>query len=359
MSKKNRVRVVERIVGEFYERKRAPERDEMLQEKFVEWFTNDLDSAQKEAALYYIWEEEQKQEQPITEETRETIKKLMSRLDIEREEQRAVRGLYKERESLPKVSKKSSRPRLWIRIAAVATFLLFVGSGVFMLNYFKGEQPPVIVEYVVPKGAVENLQLADQSQVWLNAESELTITQDKNQRLAELSGESLFEVAKEKKRPFVVKTNGLMLKVVGTKFNVSAYPEATEVIVKLIEGSVVAHSEEGEWSLVANQQLNYNRQTKEVVVSEIESDGDMVDSWTSGVVNCELSTLQEIFRAIERSYDIEIVVESPERLPEVRYTTQFDVNKPVEDALKVLEIVTEAIEFELTDEGIYIVTPTN
>ena len=95
-----------------------------------------------------------------------------------------------------------------------------------------------------PLGSRTKLTLPDGTLVWLNAGSRITYSQGfgVGNRKIELIGEGYFEVKRNEEVPFLVKTNSLLVKVLGTKFNFRNYPEDEEVVVNLLEGSVALHN---------------------------------------------------------------------------------------------------------------------
>ena len=100
---------------------------------------------------------------------------------------------------------------------------------------------------VIPKGNAYELELADGTHVWLNAESELTYpTRFPNDiREVKLKGEAYFDVAKNPEKPFRVLTNEIEVKVLGTSFNVSAYESERFTSVTLVGGSVAVQTDKG------------------------------------------------------------------------------------------------------------------
>lgn len=129
----------------------------------------------------------------------------------------------------------------YLRIAAIWIVLMGVGS---LITYLIIKNPddfsamPVSVH--VPLGAKSNIILPDGSNVWLNAGT--TLTYDKEyglqERKLQLTGEAFFDVAKDEYRPFIVEVSGIVVRALGTKFNVKAYPEENTVSATLEEGKI-------------------------------------------------------------------------------------------------------------------------
>ena len=128
---------------------------------------------------------------------------------------------------------------LW-RYAAVVAIIIAVGC----ISYWQGEvnvkDTFADISVEAPLGSKTKLYLPDGTLVWLNAGSRMTYSQGfgVDNRKVELEGEGYFEVKRNEKIPFFVKTKDLQLQVLGTKFNFRDYPEDHEVVVSLLEGKV-------------------------------------------------------------------------------------------------------------------------
>ena len=160
---------------------------------------------------------------------------------------------------------------------------------------------------VTPKGGQYQISLPDGTKVWLNAASSLSypasFTGDK--REVKLLGEAYFEVAKNKKMPFVVHSKGQEVEVLGTHFNVNAYADEKKTKTTLLEGSVkvklidakaAALLKPGQQSVYDGGQLDVN----EIDVSE-------VIAWKTGYFLFQDEDISSIMRTIARWYDVEVV----------------------------------------------------
>jgi transmembrane sensor len=134
------------------------------------------------------------------------------------------------------------RNKKWYWAAAI---LLVASAGLFaLLQINKGEKNSSPVSYVnevsTRPGSKSKIQLPDGSMVWLNAGSKLTYTKDfgKKNREVMLTGEAFFDVTKNPEKPFLIQTNSINIKVLGTAFNVKAYPEDKQTETSLIRGNI-------------------------------------------------------------------------------------------------------------------------
>ncbi|MFO7369750.1 MAG: FecR domain-containing protein [Bacteroidales bacterium] len=132
---------------------------------------------------------------------------------------------------------------LLVRVLRIAAMIVLTSGLAFIMGY---RMRPVITKagptctVVAPKGSKAFAELPDGTRVWLNAESKLSYpaTFSDESRNVYLEGESFFEVAKDKSRPFVVHTSGVNIRAIGTAFNVKSYPSEDFIQTTLVEGEV-------------------------------------------------------------------------------------------------------------------------
>ena len=124
------------------------------------------------------------------------------------------------------------------KIAAVI-LLPFIAFSVYItLNQINQDQ--AYFETIAESGQKSTLVLPDGTKVWLNSDSRLRYpdTFGKRNRTVQLTGEAYFEVAKDKRRPFLVEAGEVNIRVLGTTFNIKAYPDENEIETILLEGSI-------------------------------------------------------------------------------------------------------------------------
>ncbi len=165
-----------------------------------------------------------------------------------------------------------------------------------------------IMTLTVPRGSVFDVVLADGTKVWMNADSELRYPQTftGNQRVVQLVGEAYFEVEKNKEKPFIVETSTEHVEVLGTHFNISAYPTERKSMVTLIEGKVQVsvHGHPGQ-ELHPGQQSVI--QDKYLRIQDVDTDEYI--AWKNGEFMFNEESLISAVRKIERWYNLEIDVD--------------------------------------------------
>jgi ferric-dicitrate binding protein FerR (iron transport regulator) len=202
-----------------------------------------------------------------------------------------------------------------------------------------------------PRGGQYQLTLADGTKVWLNAESSITYPTrfSEKQRKVAITGEAYFEVAKDKAKPFIVSVypknsflekplpedgDGYTIEVLGTHFNVNAYPDESSANTTLLEGSVKIASGNAKMILKPGQQAQLNKQTNKLSLA-INPDVEQVMAWRNGLFNFNNATLEQVLRQLARWYDVEVVYNGKVQPKKFGGKIQRDLNlSEVLDVLK-------------------------
>ncbi|TYR37540.1 DUF4974 domain-containing protein [Sphingobacterium phlebotomi] len=157
-----------------------------------------------------------------------------------------------------------------------------------------------------PRGGQYQIILADGTKVWLNASSSLEFPShfSKNSRKVKLSGEAYFEVAHDSSKPFSVQTAESEVEVLGTSFNVMAYPDEHNSQITLLTGSVNVKRKEETLRLSPGQQAEITRDIDAIRVHAV--DLESIVAWKNGIFLFDQSELSHIMRQIERWYNVEV-----------------------------------------------------
>ena len=201
----------------------------------------------------------------------------------------------------------------------------------------------------VPRGGEYKLVLADGTRVWLNAASELMYPDhfSADQRKVVLKGEAYFEVAKDAERPFSVVLGDMEVKVLGTSFNVSAYP-GTQRRTTLVEGKVAIAWKQQQVEITPGQQAT---ETSEGITVTPVKVANYV-GWKERRFIYEDKLLGEVLGDLERWYDVEIFVTNDE-IRDLHLTANLP---KYENMNKVLEIIEYAVcvKFEVKDRTVVV-----
>ena len=193
----------------------------------------------------------------------------------------------------------------------------------------------------VPYGKRFKLQLSDGTVVSLNSGTTLKYPEQfglNGKRNVYLTGEAFFEVAKDKNHPFIVHANKVEVEVLGTKFNVSAYPENPTVNSTLIEGSIEMAEAENKSNavlLVPNQMATWQNNSKKITTKFVDT--SIYTAWTKGDIAFKDTPFSTIAKIIERTYDVKIINENSD-LARQSFTGSIKISESsVENILELLK----------------------
>ena len=260
----------------------------------------------------------------------------------------------KQADILVKIHEKiavQSKPKFvlpgWMKtVAAVALIVLMAASAAI---YFRSNQPNMIqyAEIGALPGQKASVTLPDGTKITLNSESTLKYSTNYNQsdRAVELVGEAYFEVAKNKKIPFVVKAGKLEIEAKGTAFNIKAYPTDNSISTTLTEGKIEVETPVDVLNMIPNERMEYNN-TDQTFRKLTLTDAEGSIGWLNDELSFENATLAEVVANFSRIYNIDIQFAS-ESIKEQRFTGKINNNS----LLSVLRIIslTSPIRFEQKD----------
>jgi transmembrane sensor len=188
-----------------------------------------------------------------------------------------------------------------------------------------------------PRGGTFRLTLADGTRIWLNAGSSIHYPvsfSGLKTREVEISGEAYVEVASNKSVPFIVKAGSEEIKVLGTHFNVMAYPDERQLQTTLLEGAVAVSQGEATKVLRPGQQA---RVSPEGVLSVADVDADDYVAWKNGLIQLHHADIPAIMRQISRWYDVKVVYHGT-NFPSWTMAGTIPRTLNLSQALKVLEL---------------------
>ncbi|GGC17701.1 iron dicitrate transporter FecR [Parapedobacter defluvii] len=232
----------------------------------------------------------------------------------------------------------------------------------------QGENYPLsIVHYQLstPKGGTYQITLSDGTNVWLNSASKLKypLQFDKKERVVELEGEAYFEVRSTKSEarskesrtsnaawPFRVVSNSQTVEVLGTYFNVNAYPDESTTNTTLLEGAVRVSTDNGSSLLKPGQQSKVGQGE----LSVIDVDPETVVDWKNGDFIFTDETLENIMRKVARWYNVNVIYEG--QLPKDSYNAQISRNKNLSEVLHILEL-SGGVTYRITDGTLFLSPP--
>lgn len=208
---------------------------------------------------------------------------------------------------------------------------------------------------VVPRGGEYYVQLSDGTCVWLNAQSELNypVNFTGNERVVYLKGEGYFEVAPDANKPFIVRTDeDVAVRVLGTKFNLYAYGNDSDVVTTLAEGSVEVLLPGKTVKIMPDEQIIYNK--KENSYAREQVDASVYSSWKDGNFIFENQPLEKIMERLKRWYEMEIFYTNND-VRKYRFTGDLKKYDDFEKVVRMLEEVA-GVKIEINDKRVIIGT---
>lgn len=225
-----------------------------------------------------------------------------------------------------------SRIIYWATGVAAALALAFTTG----LKVSDANHPAQQYTVVADRGQKSVVDLPDGSRVRLNSASRITYSSDFNRkdRNISLEGEAFFEVAKNKKIPFIVTADKVTVKAVGTRFNVMAYRDRGEIVTTLVEGEVITAAGPAADTLLPRRQSHYSRTTGLMTTTDAPNEEHLVP-WTANEILLADESLADVAGILEKMYDVNIIF-ADEEIKGYSYTGLIRNNS----LMNVLDLIT-------------------
>lgn len=226
----------------------------------------------------------------------------------------------------------------WLYIAA--TFIPFIFLSHFTYKYFNlpvaTRWEVVFPEVTVPYGSKTQMVLQDGTKIWINSGSTIQCDKDfgREYREIKLSGEAYLEVAHREDCPFIVSTNEIRIKVLGTKFNINAYSDNDEIKVSLLDGALEMDTENNEPILLYPDDVAlYNPTSKETQI--FHNAASPAIGWIRNKLFFEGETFEQIILSLERNFNVKINLYN-DTIRDRRFVGDFVNNETIEQIFNVI-----------------------
>jgi ferric-dicitrate binding protein FerR (iron transport regulator) len=233
-----------------------------------------------------------------------------------------------------------------------ALFLLAALVGLFFIDRFYIPQEefnePVLNEITMEKGHRGGVTLSDGTKVYINSDSKIIIPSifQTNKREVFLEGEAYFDVAEDPNKPFLIKTDGALVEVLGTSFAVRNYPGDNIIQTVVSEGTVSFRSDNEKTKqsviLTAGNLGRLNIESNEIK-TELVDDINFYLSWKEGYLKFKNESMKEVAKQLERKYDVEVVFGSKE-IAEMHLTAELRSRS----LARVLETISASLQIDHT-----------
>ena len=248
---------------------------------------------------------------------------------------RLMTRIQTDNKSIDIFRQRANRYRIWLAAATVA--LLVAMSGWL---YMMQDNNPSFIVTSNNTGIVQNVSLPDGTVIKLNNCSKLIYPEHFSGDLREvfLEGEAYFDVAHDKKHPFIVRAGELKIKALGTKFNVNASSRVPQITATLIEGSIEAVTGKKNILMKPNQKLKYDVSSGRVSLTELTNANREI-KWTQNVWILSDTPLLDICQRLEQQFNVKFIIMNDELINK-SFTGEFYTNESLESILKTMQIST-------------------
>ena len=248
----------------------------------------------------------------------------------------------------------------WVRICAV--WLVLAGSAVLLFDHFyadiKGYLHPIKLLTVVTRtGERKSLTLSDGTKIWLSPSSSLTYPDQLtgNLREVKLEGEAFFQVAKDKRHPFIIHSDRMDTRVVGTSFDIQSYKEQLDYKVTVVTGIVkvsvfsASHLMQRNVVLKPNQQSVFNNEDGKLISINYPNAKQMLKR-KDGILDYDGTPVSEVVADFSRYYKFPVLIESKSK--NCLCYGEFNANRPLNILLEQLAAAINAKIIVKKDEYI-------
>ncbi len=201
----------------------------------------------------------------------------------------------------------------------------------------------------VPRAGKFQILLPDGTKVWLNAATSMRypVRFENDSRTVELTGEAYFEVNRyeraDKRIPFQVKAGGMVIKVLGTRFNVYAYPNESKSRTVLLEGKVVVAHIDRSINLFQGEEAVLNKLNGLLTLQKAHTSRSI--DWMNGTISFDYDDFELLMAKIARWYDVEVIYTEPIR--EEAVSGQVSRNRSLKSVIEMLSNVYDKVDFKL------------
>ena len=226
------------------------------------------------------------------------------------------------------------------------------GKGELQYALSEKSNMPEIHTLRIPRGGEYKITLDDSTRVWLNSETQFTYPAHfvGKERRVKVTGEAYFEVTKNRESPFIVETDKMDIRVLGTSFNVTTYPDEEKNSTTLVEGMVEVSLPGSAEKIILNPGEQVLIQKEKVEVQKVNT--KLYVSWMRDRFSFESEDMEAVIRKLSRWYDVCFFFANPE-MKQKRFTGSIPKYEEIHQVLKMMEMTTN-IRFTIKDKTIIV-----
>ena len=308
---------------------------ELLEQRLSDWAGNNPDRKEQLEEAISLWQDTA--QMPVDESWKESFQDIKKQIELA-------------------PSKKLKVLKWWPAVAAA-----IIGALIFFVTGDKKpleitQTPIVWITKTANFGKIINVILPDSSEIWLNSGSSISFPQNLKHadiRTVKLNGEAFFKVKRDPAHPFIVKSQNIQTRVLGTSFNIKAWkgykPEVTVLTGKVAVSRDSAGIQSAAIHLLPNQKAVYDIKSNRLISENME-DAKAVTNWTTGKMNFDKTPMEEVFQIISRRYAVKIATDHSFKNCEL--TAKFD-NVEINEVMKTIGLTFD-IHYTINKQIIYI-----
>ncbi|MBV6647732.1 MAG: FecR domain-containing protein [Cyclobacteriaceae bacterium] len=256
-----------------------------------------------------------------------------------------------DRSEFPVHQPSGSAWRQLLRIAAIIIIPIMSIGGYYLLSQEQAAPVEIaMIEKASNPGQRSRFTLPDGSKIWLSGQSQISFpeTFDANSREINLKGEAFFDVVKDPDRPFIVHTRDVDVKVFGTSFNVSAYPDDKFIQTTVATGLVgvkrrETDSPEDFTFIKPDQQMTFTKSEDKLELSQV--DNELYTSWINGELKFRNARLDIVTKKLSRWYGLDIELDPALTSSRLTFTLK---NESLQKILTHMKSIID-LDFEIAD----------
>ncbi|GAB3657138.1 FecR family protein [Echinicola sediminis] len=325
--------------------------DLLSNEQFIQWVISPNDSSNH---YWRNWISQNENRRRDLEYARKIISSSRYEIDEELSEQDydlLLNNIVRHNQKVNQRREVGYSRRRMLGIAATL-LLLFAASLTLYLGTGEEQAGTTTVERIQKtalNGQRLRFRLPDGSKVILNSGSELSYTLPfKEHRSIRLEGEAFFEVTPDKDHPFKVYTGEVLTQVLGTSFNVKAYPEEQQRAIAVVSGKVAVSDDFGNQALLTPSLKGvFNSDDQQLLVTHFSEEKEL--GWKDGILQFDHAPVEKLIKELERWYGVEMIVEEQSIL-QGNYTGSYK-NASFEKAMKGI-CFTMGLEYTIEEDKV-------
>ena len=271
----------------------------------------------------------------------------------EKKIEKAEKQLFKRLAQEEAKRNKVRRLNAWMRYAAMFIGIFFISGLSYHIYQSQSEESKLVA--VTARDEVKELMLPDGTKVWLNKHTTLKYPREFSEkgRNVYMEGEAYFEVKRNTAKPFIVRSEAMQVRVLGTVFNLKSDKTNRSAVATLIKGEieVKGNHEEGMIVLAPGQKAELNAVTRRLVVKQVDTG---IENWHNNQFVFEKADIFTIARTLENSYGVKIIL-APDMDATKTYSGTLKKKDNVEETLNLIKSTNALpIEYKIVGNSVFL-----